>query len=132
MRAARRGALALLLAALVLAAAAGQAGARTSVPGGAATSLAISGETARLVGAEALIGVECEGPRDGLCSGTLTVSSGGETRKAPFSVFAGSHQELPVSVGHRFAGSGDAAVAVARTAQSYGGYSRSRAVLRFR
>jgi hypothetical protein len=131
-RTARRSALGLLLAALLLGVAAGQAGARTSVPGGASTNLSIRGETARLVGSEALIAVECEGPQDGLCSGTLTLSKGGRTRTAPYSVFAGSHQSLPLSVGAGFAASGDAAVAVARTAQSAGGYLQSRAVVHFR
>jgi hypothetical protein len=129
--AARRSAFGLLLAALLLSVVAAPAGARTSVPGGA-TNLSINGETARLVGSEALVRVECEGPADGLCSGTLTVSKGGETRTAPFSVFAGSQQSLPVSVGQGFAGSGGAAVAIARTAQAAGGYAQRRAVIHFR
>jgi hypothetical protein len=129
--AARRSAFGLLLAALLLSVVAIPAGAEASVPGGA-TNLSISAETARLVGPEALISVECEGPRDGLCNGTLTVSKGGQTRTAPFSVFAGSHQSLPISVGQGFAGSGGAAVAIARTAQAAGGYAQSRAVIHFR
>jgi hypothetical protein len=136
---ARRSALLLLLALLLLAVVATGAGARghdrgtrVVAPPGAGTNLSISGEAARLVGSEALIAVECEGPREAFCSGTLTVHKGRATRRAPYSVLAGSHQSLSVTVGRGFAGSGQAAVAVARTAESAGGYAESRAVIRFR
>ena len=128
---ARRGALGVLAGALLPGFLAGAAAANSLVPSGADTNLSISGGTARLVGTKALIAVECEGPRDGLCSGRLSVSSRGQTRTAPYSVFAGSHQSLPVSLGHGFAGPGRAAVAVARTTQSAGGFARSRAIIRF-
>ncbi len=134
---AQRGVLGLLVAALLpgfvaYATVAGTAAASTQIPGGAATRLSIASSDAHLLGREALIPVECEGPRETLCSGTLSVSDGGQTRSAPFSLYAGSHQRLAVAVGSNFASSGDAAVAVARTAQSYGGFAQSRAVIRFR
>ncbi|HEY2716897.1 MAG TPA: hypothetical protein VGI73_11830 [Solirubrobacterales bacterium] len=106
--------------------------ASTQIPGGAATSLSVAGGSARLVGTQALVAVECEGPRDSLCSGTVSLSSGGQTRTTPFSLYAGSHQRLAVAVGSGFASPGAAAVAVARTAQSYGGFKQSRAIVRFR
>jgi hypothetical protein len=134
---ARRGALGLLVAALLpgfaaFEAAAGTAVASTPIPGGAATSLSVLGGGARLVGTQALVSVECEGPRDSLCSGTVSLSSGGRTRTTPFSLYAGAEQRLAVAVGSGFASPGAAAVAVARTAQSYGGFKQSRAIVRFR
>lgn len=134
---ARRGALGLLVAALLpgfvaYTTATGTAAASAQIPGGAASSLSIAGGSVRLLGGQALVPVECEAPRDRLCSGTLTISSGGRDRSAPFSLYAGSHQRLAVAVGSGFASPGAAAVAVARTAESYGGYAQSRAVIRFR
>lgn len=115
-----------------LAAVGPQAIAQPLVPGSGPTSLAISSEQARLVGSEALIAVRCEGPQAALCSGTLEVSVAGETRKAPFSVFAGSRQSLDVSLGRGLARNAHRAVAVATTVQASGGSSQSRAVLHFR
>lgn len=134
---ARRSALGLLVAALLpgfVACSTGvaTAAASTQVPGGAVTNLSVASTSARLLGSEALVQVECEGPADSLCSGTLNLTSGGQTRTAPFSVYAGSHQSLAITVGAGFASSGDAALAIARTEQSYGGFSQSRAVIRFR
>jgi hypothetical protein len=128
---AKRGAFSLLVAILFGGGFASGAVAQVPVPGGGATNLEISGATARLVGGEALIGVECEGPSGSLCSGTLSVASGGGTVKAPYSVYAGSHQNLAVTVGD-LGKPGHAAIAVASTAQSSGGFTQSRAVLRFR
>jgi hypothetical protein len=134
---ARRGALGLMVAALLPGFVASSiapaiAAAGTQVPGGATTTLSVAGGSARLAGTEALVAVECEGPRDSLCSGTISLSSGGQTRTTPFSLYAGAHQRLAVAVGSGFASPGAAAVAVARTAQSYGGFKQSRAIVRFR
>jgi hypothetical protein len=128
---ARRGVLGLVVAAMLPGFLAGGAAASAAAPAGA-TNLSVDGGTARLLGPEALVAVHCEGPRDGICSGTLSVSSGGRTRTAPYSVFAGSQQRLTVAVGDGFASPGSAVIAVARTAQPAGGIAQSRAVLRFR
>lgn len=109
-----------------------QAVAQPLVPGAGPTNLSITSEEARLVGSEALIAVRCEGPDTALCSGTLRVSVAGQTRNAPFSVFAGSRQSLDVSLGRGLARHARRAVAVANTVQASGGSSQSRAVLHFR
>jgi hypothetical protein len=128
---AKRGIFGLLVAILFGGGFASGAIAQVPVGAGAATNLAITSETARLVGGEALVGVECEGPGGGLCSGTLTLYTGGGSVKAPYSVYAGTHQNLAVTVGG-LGKPGATAIAVAKTAQSYGGFAQSRAVLRFR
>ena len=128
---AKRGAFAFLVAVLCGGGFASGAFAQSRAPSGAATNLSINGETARMVGGEALIGVECEGPSGSLCSGTLTVSSGGQTARAPYSVYAGAHQNFAVTVG-ALGKPGRATIVVAKTAQASGGFAQSRAVLRFR
>lgn len=117
---------------LATAVSAGPAAGSSVFAPGPGTSLSIVRSGARIVGTEALVLVRCSGPRNGICNGTLTVSTGGRRHKVPFSVGGGSRQALAVTVGRRKALRGARGRAVARTAQPAGGYLRSREVLRFR
>ena len=118
---------------LSLTAASALAAARATVfEAGSETSLSFARRTARLVGPEALVLVECAGPKDGICSGTVTVSAGGHQHKTPFSLLGGSRQSLAVTVGPAKALSGTSGLAVARTLQAGGGFARSSEVLHFR
>jgi hypothetical protein len=93
-------------------------------------SLAFVSETAHRVGSQALLLVECDGPRTGTCVGTVTLSVAGQKQKVPFSIFGGSSQSLTVPLGTapRSARRG---LAVARTLQMDGRVSRASAVMRF-
>lgn len=94
-------------------------------------NLSFASESARLVGHEALVLVRCTGSRNGICSGTVTVSARGRKHKVPFSVVGGSIQSLTVPVGSSRALGATSGLAVARTVQPSGGYVRSSEVLHF-
>jgi hypothetical protein len=117
-------ALAILASATAVAAAAGPSQASE-------TSLAFPSQKAHLVGSQALVLVKCLGPQTSACSGTLTLGTSGHRHKVPFSVVGSTSQSLTVPLGGD-AGAVKRAVAVARTAQQGGGYSRSSEVLHFR
>jgi hypothetical protein len=88
--------------------------------------------TAALLGPEALVPVRCNGPQDATCTGVLTLSVAGQKHKAPYSILGGTSQDVSVTVGGGDQLAGRRAVAVARTTQSSGRFSRSSEVLHFR
>jgi hypothetical protein len=90
-------------------------------------SLAFPSESAHLAGSQALVLVKCLGSEASTCSGTLTLRTGGNKHKVPFSVSGGTSQNLTVPLGGD--SSAKRAVAIARTAQAGGGYVRSSEVL---
>jgi len=94
-------------------------------------SLAFPSGRAQLVGSRAVVPVECLGAEYSTCNGTLTLTTGGNKHKVPFAMIGGASQNLAVPLGSD-ADKAKRAVAVARTAQETGGYSRSSEVLRFR
>lgn len=122
------------LAVLGLAAAAPAMSTASLLPSspGAEMTLLFARPSARIVGDQALILVRCEGPRQGICNGTVTVAARGHRHREPFSLAGGTRQSLAVKVGARRRLSGSRARAIASTAQSDGGYVRSRETLRFR
>jgi len=106
------------------------ASAEALVPGGnSEMSLVFSAESAHLVGSSALVPVKCLGSGNGLCNGTVTLTVKGAKHKVPFALVGGSAQTLEVPVGSAGGLSGATAVAVARTQQAVGGYSRATGVL---
>jgi hypothetical protein len=85
---------------------------------------------AHLSGSQASFWVTCRGPEARVCDGTLTLTTSGNKHKVPFSVIAGTNQNLSVPLG---ADSGaKRIVAIAKTAQDSGVYVRSRNVLNLR
>jgi hypothetical protein len=98
---------------------------------GSGASLTFPSGKAQLVGSQALVLVRCLGPQTAACNGTLTLGTSGHRHKVPFSVFGGTSQSLTVPLGSD-AGAVKRAMAVARTAQQGGGYTRSSEVLHFR
>jgi hypothetical protein len=94
-------------------------------------NLSFASESARLIGREALVLVKCTGSRNGICSGTVTVSAGGRQHKVPFSVVGGSIQSLTVPVGSSRTIDATSGLAVAKTAQPSGGFALSSEVLHF-
>jgi hypothetical protein len=119
-------------AALLLSAIPAMAAARSTVfEALSEMSLSFPRQTARLVGPDALFLVKCAGSQNGICSGTVTLSAGGQKHKVPFSVVGGSSQSLTVPVGSSKGLSGTAGIAVARTVQPSGGSVRSSEVLHF-
>jgi hypothetical protein len=108
-----------------------------AIPGVAsATSLASSSELtfpsseAHVTGSRASFWVECSASEASACNGTLTLTANGKKHNVPFSVLAGTRQNLSVRVG---AGSTTKrVVAVAKTAQDDGRYKRSWGLLELR
>jgi len=94
-------------------------------------SLAFPSERGHLVGSQALVLVKCLGSQSSACNGTLTLTTSGNKHKVPFSVIGGTSQSLAVPLGPD-ADTAKRALAVARTAQASGGYSRSSEVLHLR
>lgn len=94
-------------------------------------SLAFLSEKAHLVGSQALVRVKCLGSGTSSCNGTLTLTTSGNKHKVPFSVIGGTSEFLTVPLGSDAAKT-KRALAVARTAQASGRYSRSSEVLRLR
>lgn len=109
------------------------AAAEGSPPEGAAeATLVFKAGSARLVGASALVKVRCLGPRSGLCNGTVTLSVAKRRNEVPFSVGGGNSQSIAVPVGPAGRLDGMIAVAVAKTAQPFGGSRTSARRLRLR
>ena len=104
------------------------AAASPSVP--ATGSIYFSKASAKLVGGTALVPVECVGVKGSICSGELSLDADGATSEAPFSVSSGGKRIVSIPVSG--AASGSAAVATAKTAQSYGGFATATEVLRLR
>jgi hypothetical protein len=106
-------------------------GADDAAAGPASSSeLTFPSDEAHVEGSRASFWVECSDSEAGTCNGTLTLTTNGKKRKVPFSVVAGTHQNLTVSLGPR--STAKRFVAVARTAQADGGYVRSWGVLELR
>lgn len=119
------------ICALALLTISGAASAVASPNASSELSLAFPSEKAQLVGSQALVFVKCIGSQASACNGTLTLTTSGNKHKVPFSVIGGTSQNLTVPLGSD-ADSAKRAVAVARTAQARGGYSRSSEVLHLR
>lgn len=58
--------------------------------------LAFAGDTARSVGSQVAVPVECEGTTSAFCSGTVTLIRGGRRATVPFSVRGGADETLYV------------------------------------
>lgn len=109
-----------------------------ALPGaaGAASGLASSSELtfpsdeAHVSGARASFWVECSSSEASTCSGTVTLTTSGKKHVVPFSVVAGTRQNLSVRVGVN--STTKRVVAVAKTAQLEGGYVRSWGLLELR
>jgi hypothetical protein len=99
---------------------------------GSETNVGFVRATADLAGSQARVLVHCNGSAGDACSGTLTLSFSGHKQTAAFSVLAGTTQRVSVPVGNGSRLAGKRAVAVARTTQATGRFSRSSEVLRFR
>ncbi len=93
-------------------------------------SLYFAKSSAKLVGGTALVPVQCVGVKGSICSGELSMQSGGSTTEAPFSVTSGG--DRIVSIPLSGAATGATAVATAKTAESFGGYATATEVLRLR
>jgi hypothetical protein len=111
---------------------AGTASAGTAFETSSPVNLVFTKASATLLGSEALVQVRCEGPRGGICNGTVVLRVQGEKHKVPFAVNGGSRSSLAVSVGAADPLQGKRAVALARTVQRGGGYLRAREVLRLK
>lgn len=122
----------LVVLCLALSGLAGSASAGTAFETSSPVNLVFTEASAPLVGSEALVPVRCEGPRSGICNGTVVLRVRGERHKVPFSVSGGSRSSLAVTVGAAHALEGKRAVALARTIQHGGGYLCVREVLRLR
>jgi hypothetical protein len=117
---------------LLLGAAPALAPAQSSVfDSGSETSIEFVRGTADLLGSEALVPVRCNGEQGAACTGVLTLSIAGQKHKAPFSILAGTSQDIAITVGDGDQLSGRRAIAVARTTQSSGRTARSSEVLHF-
>jgi hypothetical protein len=99
-------------------------------------TLSFARDTGRETGAGAVLSVRCNGPRSGVCAGTVSLEIEGETRKAPFSVMGGHRQSLVVPLGSDATESSDSdarrAVGVASTMQPLGPCARTEQVLRLK
>lgn len=91
-------------------------------------SLVFPSQEAHLAGSQALVLVKCLGSEVSTCNGTLTLATGGNKHKVPFSVIGGTSQNLTVPLGSN-ADAAKRAIAVARTSQASGRYVRSSEVL---
>lgn len=109
-----------------------------AIPGGvaSASSLASSSELtfptdeAHVAGSKASFWVECSSSEASTCNGTVTLTTNGKKHNLPFSVPAGTRQNLSVRVGAN--STTKRVVAVAKTAQESGGYVRSWGLLELR
>lgn len=108
-----------------------------ALPGAAgATSLTSSSELtfptdeAHVTGSRASFWVECSSSDASTCNGTLTLTTNGKKHNVPFSVLAGTRQNLSVRVGAH--STAKRFVAVAKTAQVDGRYVRSWGLLELR
>jgi hypothetical protein len=120
-----------LLAAISALAILGIPGADGAVASSTSSSeLTFPSDEAYVEGSRASFWVECSGSETGTCNGTVTLTANGKKHKVPFSVVAGTHQNLSVRVGAN--STTKRVVAVARTAQDDGRYVRSWGLLELR
>lgn len=94
------------------------------------SELTFPSDEAHVSGARASFWVECASTEASTCKGTVTLSTDGRRHKVPFSVVAGTRQNLSVRVGAD--STTRRVVAVARTAQVDGRYVRSWGLLELR
>jgi hypothetical protein len=94
------------------------------------SELTFPSDEAHVAGSRASFWVECSSSETSSCNGTVTLTTNGKKHNLPFSVVAGTRQNLSVRVG---AGSmTKRVVAVAKTAQADGRYVRSWGLLELR
>ncbi|HEU4707546.1 MAG TPA: hypothetical protein VFS64_10180 [Solirubrobacterales bacterium] len=86
---------------------------------------------ASLVGARALVMVECGGVAAPTCEGTLVLKGLGGAHKVPYAIVSGGRQYLAVPLGEEV-DRGCQARVVARTLQLTGGSVRTSSLLRLR
>lgn len=124
-----------ILAALALPAAAAAETAAEYVSGPRMT-LTFARDTAHLTGAGAVLSVKCNGPRSGVCAGTVSLELEGVRHKAPFSAIGGQRRSLVVPLGDGAAESSDSgarrALATASTMQPLGAPALVEQVLRIK
>lgn len=114
------------ICALAVVAMPGAAGAAVS----SNSELTFPSDEAHVAGSKASFWVECSSAETSTCTGTVTLTTNGKKHNVPFSVVAGTRQNLSVRVG---AGSTTKrVVAVAKTAQADGRYVRSWGLLELR
>lgn len=92
--------------------------------------LTFPSDEAHVTGSRASFWVECSGSDAGTCNGSLTLTANGKRQNVPFSVLAGTHQNLSVRLGAH--STTKRVVVVAKTAQEDGGYVRSWGLLELR
>lgn len=85
---------------------------------------------ASLIGARAVVFVQCSGLAAQTCEGTLVLSGVGGAHKVPFMIERGERQALTVPLGDRPHDHGTRARVVARTLQLTGGTVRTASFLR--
>jgi hypothetical protein len=99
-------------------------------------TLVFARDTARDTGAGAVVSVRCNGPRSGVCAGTVSLDLEGQAHKAPFSVMGGHRQSVVVPLGSDATDSADSdsrrALAVASTMQPLGPCALAERVLRLK
>lgn len=93
-------------------------------------SLSFPSDEAHVTGSRASFWVECSGAEMSTCNGTVTMTANGTKHLVPFSVVAGTRQNLSVRLGAH--STAKRVVAVAKTAQDSGGYVRSWGLLELR
>jgi hypothetical protein len=97
---------------------------------GSSAELTFPSDEAHVTGSRASFWVECSSSEASTCNGIVTLTTSGKKHNLPFSVLAGTRQNLTVRVG---AGSTTKrVVAVAKTAQTDGRYVRSWGLLELR
>jgi hypothetical protein len=104
--------------------------------GGPRMTLVFARDTARETGAGAVVSVRCNGPRSGVCAGTISLELDGQNHKVPFSVMGAHRQSLVVPLGADATDSADSgprrALAVASTMQPLGPCALAEQVLRLK
>jgi hypothetical protein len=58
--------------------------------------LAFAGDTAHIAGSQVAVPVQCEGASSAFCSGTVTLTRGGQRATVPFSVQGGADETVYV------------------------------------
>lgn len=114
-----------VLAVLALPGAASAASGLTS-----SSELTFPSDEAHVAGSRASFWVECSSSETSSCNGTVTLTANGKKHNLPFSVVAGTRQNLSVRVGAD--STTKRVVAVAKTAQADGRYVRSWGLLELR
>lgn len=94
------------------------------------SELTFPSDEAHVSGSRASFWVECSSSEASSCNGTLSLTTNGKKHNLPFSVLAGTRQNLTVRVGS--GSTTKRVVAVAKTAQADGRYVRSWGLLELR